>query len=146
MRLRGFIPVDRRNREKAIQAVEAATKALKAGNSFLVFPEGTRSPDGRLQPFKKGVFIMAIQAGASIVPISVSGSNKIMPKGKLEIVPGVIRITFHEPVATAGLTLDDRERLSETVRKAILEGLAPEERPSECETGEEKIPRLAATT
>ena len=67
----GFILVDRRNREQALEAVEKGVQALKAGKSFLVYPEGTRSPDGRLQRFKKGVFVMAIRAGAPIVPISV---------------------------------------------------------------------------
>ena len=78
---RGFIPVDRKNRERAIAAVEQAVESMKAGNSFLAFPEGTRSRDGRLQTFKKGLFVMAIKAGALIVPISVSGARKIMPKG-----------------------------------------------------------------
>src|SRR3989454_8331393 len=71
MKLRGFIPVDRRDRERAIAAVERAAKSLRAGNSFLVFPEGTRSPDGRLQPVQRGGFIMAIKAGAPIVPLPV---------------------------------------------------------------------------
>ena len=129
MVLRGFIPVDRGNREQAIQAVERAAQSLKAGNSFLVFPEGTRSPDGRLQPFKKGVFMMAIKAGAPIVPVTVSGSSKIMGKGNLAIHPGEMRITVHDPVSTEGCTLDDRARIMERVRQAIVEDLAPEELP-----------------
>jgi 1-acyl-sn-glycerol-3-phosphate acyltransferase len=127
----GFIPVDRRNREHALQAVERGEQALKAGKPFLVYPEGTRSPDGRLQRFKKGVFVMAIQAGVSIVPISVSGSNKIMPKGKFVIRPGRVRITFHEPVATEGFALDDRHLIIDRVRQAILAGLEKDERPVE---------------
>lgn len=129
MALRGFVPVDRRNREKAIEAVEEATRSLKAGHNFLVFPEGTRSRDGRLQPFKKGVFVMAIKAQAPIVPISVSGSGKIMPKGKFAISPGTVRITIHDPVLTEGCTLGDRHRIAERVREAILTGLSNEERP-----------------
>jgi 1-acyl-sn-glycerol-3-phosphate acyltransferase len=129
MRLRGFIPVDRRNRERAIEAVEEATKSLKAGHNFLVFPEGTRSRDGRLQAFKKGVFVMAIKAQAPVVPISISGSRKIMPKGKFAISPGLVRITIHDPIPTEGCTLDDRGRIMERVRQAILSGLAPEEWP-----------------
>jgi 1-acyl-sn-glycerol-3-phosphate acyltransferase len=126
---RGFIPVDRRNREQALEAVEKGVQALRAGKSFLVFPEGTRSPDGRLQRFKKGVFVMAIKAGAPIVPISVSGSNKIMPKGKFVIRPGGVRITFHEAVATEGLAIDDRQVIIELVRAAILGGLERSEWP-----------------
>jgi 1-acyl-sn-glycerol-3-phosphate acyltransferase len=127
----GFIPVDRRNREQALAAVEKGVQALKAGKSFLVYPEGTRSPDGRLQRFKKGVFVMAIKAGAPIVPISVSGSNKIMPKGKFVIRPGRVRITFHEPVATEGSAMEDRHLIIDRVRQAILAGLDKDEWPVE---------------
>ena len=136
MKLRGFIPVDRRDRERAIEAVERAAKSLRAGNSFLVFPEGTRSPDGRLQPFKRGVFVMAIKAGAPIVPVSVSGSARIMRKGEFAIHPGVMRITFHDPVPTEGCTVQDRARIMDAVRQAILSSLAPEERPVEAVTSD----------
>lgn len=132
MLLRGFIPVDRKNRQRAIQAMEEGVKSLKAGHSFLVFPEGTRSPDGRLQPFKKGVFIMAIKAGAPVVPISVSGSSKIMPKGKFEIHPGTVRIVVHDPIPTETCTVDkDLSRVQDSVRRAVLAGLTREEWPLE---------------
>ncbi len=131
MVLRGFIPVDRKNRERAIAAVEQAVESMKAGNSFLAFPEGTRSVDGRLQTFKKGLFVMAIKAGALIVPISVSGARKIMPKGKFAIHPGRVQITIHDPISAAGYTLEQRKELIEVTRKAILKGLAPEEWPAE---------------
>jgi 1-acyl-sn-glycerol-3-phosphate acyltransferase len=129
MLLRGFIPVDRRNRDRAIAAVEEAVRALKAGHSFMAFPEGTRSRDGRLQPFKKGVFVMAIKAGAPVVPISVSGSGKIMPKGKFAIRPGCVRITIHEAIPTAGCSTADRQILMDRVRQSILTGLEREEWP-----------------
>jgi 1-acyl-sn-glycerol-3-phosphate acyltransferase len=129
MRLRGFIPVDRKNRERAIVAVERAVAALQAGHSLLAFPEGTRSPDGRLQPLKRGVFVMAIKAGAPIVPISVSGASKIMPKGQFGIRPGRIRITIQDPIPTAHLSMNDRQALSELTRQALLRGLEPEEWP-----------------
>ncbi len=131
MMARGFIPVDRRNREQALVAVEKGVHALKAGKSFLVYPEGTRSPDGRLQRFKKGVFVMAIKAGAPIVPISVSGSNKIMPKGEFVMRPGRVRITFHEPVPTEGFAVEDRQIIIDRVRQAILAGLEKDEWPLE---------------
>ena len=130
MRLVGFIRVDRKNREQALDAVEKGVLALKAGRSFLVYPEGTRSLDGRLQKFKKGVFVMAVKAGAPIIPISVSGSNKIMPKGKFVIRPGGVRITFHDSIATEGLTTEDRDIIIDRVRQAILAGLAKDEWPS----------------
>jgi 1-acyl-sn-glycerol-3-phosphate acyltransferase len=131
MRMRGFVPVDRRNRERAIQAVERAVESLQTGNSFLAYPEGTRSPDGRLQPFKKGVFMMALKAGAPIVPVSISGSNKIMRKGEISLHPGTVRITLHDPVPTEGCSSQDRGRIMEAVRNKILAGLAPEEWPAE---------------
>jgi 1-acyl-sn-glycerol-3-phosphate acyltransferase len=129
VRARGFIPVDRRDREQALVAVEKGIQALQAGKSFLVYPEGTRSPDGRLQRFKRGVFVMAINAGAPVVPISISGSNKIMPKGKFVIRPGCVRITFHEPVPTQGLAIEDRQIIIDRVREAILAGLEKDEWP-----------------
>lgn len=129
MRMRGFVPVDRSNRERAFQAVDEAVASLKAGHSFLVFPEGTRSTTGRLQRFKRGVFVMAIKAGVPIVPISVSGANKIMHRGGFRIHPGPVRITFHDPIPTSACSIADRSRVAEQVRQAIIEGLLPEERP-----------------
>jgi 1-acyl-sn-glycerol-3-phosphate acyltransferase len=129
MRVCGFIPVDRANRERATEAVEHGVEALRAGKSLLVFPEGTRSRDGRLLPFKRGVFVMAIKAQVPIVPISVSGSGKIMQKGKFALRPGLVRITVHEAIPTAGQGLDDRGQVMERVRQAILSGLTAEEMP-----------------
>lgn len=129
MRLRGFIRVDRKSREKSIRAINEAVKSLKAGHSFMVFPEGTRSEDGRLLPFKKGVFVMAIKADAPIVPVSISGSGRIMPKGKFAIHPGRVRVTFHEAIETKGSSLDDLPEILHRVRQAILAGLSPDERP-----------------
>jgi len=126
---RGFIPVDRKSREKAIAAVEKAVESMKAGNSFLAFPEGTRSPDGRLQTLKKGLFVMAIKAGALIVPISVSGARKIMPKGQFMIHPGRVRITIQDPMSAANYRLEERRDLMNRTRQAILKGLEPDEWP-----------------
>jgi 1-acyl-sn-glycerol-3-phosphate acyltransferase len=129
MALHGFIPIDRKNRAQAIAAIEAGIRAVKAGHSFLIFPEGTRSPDGRLQAFKKGGFVMAMKAGVPIVPISISGSARVMPKGKFEIHPGVVRITVHDPVPSRGETPNDREIIMAQVRQAIVSGLAEDELP-----------------
>jgi 1-acyl-sn-glycerol-3-phosphate acyltransferase len=131
MTRRGFIAVERTNRERAIAAVERAARSLQAGYSFLAFPEGTRSRDGRLQPFKRGVFVMAIKAGAPIVPVSISGSRHLMRKGDWRIYPGTIRIRFHDPVPTEGSRLEDRGKIIARVRQAILSGLEPDERPLE---------------
>ncbi len=129
MHVRGFVLVDRKNRERAIAAVRQAAEKLRAGYSFLAFPEGTRSPDGRLQRFKKGVFFMAIEAGAPIVPVSLTGTQKIMRKGEWRMYPGPVRLVIHDPVPTEGYTPDAKEELMEKVRAAILSGLTDEERP-----------------
>ncbi len=133
MRMLGFIPVDRANREQAFAAVDQAITALKDGHSFLVFPEGTRSSTGRLQPFKKGVFVMAIKAGAPIVPVSVSGGSQILRKGNFRIHPGQVRITLHDPVPTENCSIADRAKVMRQVRSAITSGLSPDERPIEPE-------------
>lgn len=143
MVLRGFIPVDRKNRERAIAAVEQAVESMKAGNSFMAFPEGTRSPDGRLQTFKKGLFVMAIKAGALIVPVSVSGARKIMPKGEFGIHPGRVRITLHDPISAADYGLELRKELIEATRQAIMQGLEPEELPLEEKAALTETPPVA---
>ena len=129
MRMRGFIPIDRKHRERAIEAVEEAARALRAGHSFVIFPEGTRSPDGRLQAFKKGAFILALKGSVPIVPVSISGACRIMRKGDPAIHPGTIRITFHDPIPTENRRLDDG--IMDEVRRAIVQGLAENERPVE---------------
>jgi 1-acyl-sn-glycerol-3-phosphate acyltransferase len=129
MLLVGFIPVDRKNRERAIEAIEEGAKSLAAGHSFMVFPEGTRSRDGRLQPFKKGAFVMAMKAQVPIIPISLSGSSRIMQKGRFAIRPGLVRITVHDAVPTAGYVPANRSQLMERVRQAVLSGLAEDEQP-----------------
>jgi 1-acyl-sn-glycerol-3-phosphate acyltransferase len=131
MLLVGFIPVDRKHRERAMEAIEEGAKSLAAGYSFMVFPEGTRSRDGRLQPFKKGAFVMAMKAQVPIVPISLSGSSRIMQKGRFAIRPGLVRITIHDAVPTASYVPANRSQLMERVRQAILSGLAEDEQPLE---------------
>jgi len=129
MKLAGFIAVDRKNRERAIHAVNEAVEALKAGHSFVIYPEGTRSPDGRLLPFKRGAFVLAIKAQAPIVPMSVSGASRIMRKGESVIHPGTVRITFHAPIGTEGYSVEDRGLILKRVRQAMLTGLSEEEQP-----------------
>jgi 1-acyl-sn-glycerol-3-phosphate acyltransferase len=125
----GFIPVDRKAPEAARRAIDRAVESIRAGHSILVFPEGTRSPDGRLQRFKRGVFAMAMEAGAPIVPVSISGSRKIMGKGESAMHPGTVRITVHPPVTTQGCSAKDRPRIMNEVRQALITGLTEEERP-----------------
>jgi len=124
-----FIPVNRSARESAISSVEKATEALKAGQSILIYPEGTRSPDGRLQEFKKGAVMMAIKAGVPIVPMVCSGAQHIMEKGSLVIHPGDILVEFLEPIDASKYSLEERDALNEHVHDVMAGGLPPDQRP-----------------
>ena len=117
--LAGFVPLQRGNPEQSLPAVEKAGEALRDGNSFLIFPEGTRSRTGALLPFKKGGFIMAIKGHAPVVPVAIKGARDAMHKGSLVINPVVIDVIFGEPVETAGLTLADRDNLIAEVRRRV---------------------------
>ena len=117
--LAGFVPLERGNREQSLPAIDRAAAALVEGNSFLIFPEGTRSRTGKLLPFKKGGFIMAIKAQVPIVPVAITGARDAMHKGSFVIQPVTVRVRFGAPVETAGTTLDTRERLVSTVRAEV---------------------------
>lgn len=118
----GLIPVDRANREKARQSLARAVESLQAGNSFLVFPEGTRSRTGELGELKKGVFIAAMDAGSRIVPVAVRGTRTLLPKGGFSINPGEVTVELLPPVQAAPDA--DRERLMAEVRGRIAAALA----------------------
>ena len=117
--LAGFVPIQRGNREQSLPAIDRAAQALRDGNSFLIFPEGTRSRTGQLLPFKKGGFIMAIQAQAPIVPVAVRGGRDSMRKGSAIVRPVKITVRIGPPIPTAGLTLDDRDELITRVRAEV---------------------------
>lgn len=123
MRAAGCIEVDRADREKAVASMDEAVRRIQQGESVIIFPEGTRSPDARLLPFKKGGFMTALKAGVPIVPIAIRGSGAILPKHSLRLRPGTISVTFLPPVATAGLTLAERDRLMAQVREALSASL-----------------------
>jgi len=123
-RVGGFIPVDRRNKEAALRSIEAGAASLRAGNSFLIFPEGTRSRTAELLPFKKGGFIMAIKGQAPIVPVAVQGGRDAMRKGSRIVRPVTVSIRVGEPIETAGLTLDNRNALIAKTRERITALLA----------------------
>jgi 1-acyl-sn-glycerol-3-phosphate acyltransferase len=115
----GFVAIERGNRERAMASIGRGAESLRAGNSFLIFPEGTRSRTGDLLPFKKGGFIMAIQAQAPIVPVAVQGGRAAMRKGSAIVRPVCVSVRIGEPIPTEGLTVDDRDLLIARVRTAI---------------------------
>jgi 1-acyl-sn-glycerol-3-phosphate acyltransferase len=123
-RLGGFIPVDRRNKEAAMRSIEAGAASIRSGNSFLIFPEGTRSRTADLLPFKKGGFIMAIRAKAPIVPVAVQGGRDAMRRGSWLIRPVIVTIRVGTPLETAALAVGDRDALIDRVRAQITALLA----------------------
>jgi 1-acyl-sn-glycerol-3-phosphate acyltransferase len=122
MKLGNFIPVDRDGRlESAIESTEAAADVLASGIHVLSFVEGTRSRDGRLQPFKKGPFYLAMQTGAPVIPVSIYGTESMMRKGSLKIFPGTAHVIFHAPILPRDFA--SRDDLMAAVRQAIAAGL-----------------------
>lgn len=127
MRRAGYIPLDRSDRRKALHSMTEAAKRIRAGASVVIFPEGTRSADGILQPFKKGGFLIALKAGVPVQPVAISGSFAIMPKSSRQIHGGLIEVQILPAIATAELTSADTEKLLATVQERI--GTALEARP-----------------
>jgi 1-acyl-sn-glycerol-3-phosphate acyltransferase len=124
MLLASLVPVDRSNRDAAVASVHRAAEVIRSGISMTVFPEGTRSPDGRLLPFKKGPFYLALETGAPIVPITIIGTDKLLPKGKKFARSGTVDVIFHAPIDTTQFA--DRDRLIAAVRDSIASALPVE--------------------
>lgn len=125
MRIAGYIPVERQDRRLALESMNAAAQRVAAGTSIMIFPEGTRSPDGSLLPFKKGGFVLALQAQAPIVAIAIEGSAALMPKNTLMVRSGEIRLRIFPALPTAGLGMKDRDTLIAEVESRIASALAP---------------------
>jgi 1-acyl-sn-glycerol-3-phosphate acyltransferase len=122
LKLGEFVPVDREGRvDSAIESVAAARRVLEKGLHITTFVEGTRSRDGRLLPFKKGPFYLAMQTGAPVVPISIHGTEGMMAKGSMRIRQGTAHIVFHEPILPQEFA--NREELMAAVRASIASGL-----------------------
>jgi 1-acyl-sn-glycerol-3-phosphate acyltransferase len=126
MRMGSFIPVDRGNREAGIAAVKAAKKVVEQGLNMIIYVEGKRSFDGKLLPFKKGPFYLAMESGAPVVPVTMVGSHEAMPKGRFAIKPGLVQVIFHPPIEPG--EFGSRECLMEKVRHVIDSGLPAEYR------------------
>ncbi len=116
----GHIFVNRSNRAAAIESLKVAGQKIRNGTSIFLYPEGTRSPDGRILPFKKGPFALALEARVPICPVTIEGTSKIMPKNSWDIVPGPVQVKIGKPIDTTAFAADDREGLARVVRAAII--------------------------
>jgi len=149
----GQIIIDRGNRERAVKSLERAAARIRAGASVIVFPEGTRSADGSLLPFKSGPFHLAVAAQVPIVPVTVSGSQRITPKGSLDVHAGTVKIGFGKRIPTRGVTVEQRNELKARVRAAIAAGYDVElqgppviEPVAEDDSAEEAVSRSPAAS
>ena len=130
----GHVAVDRGNREAAIESLDQAWREIHEDKlTMVLFPEGTRSPDGRLQPFKKGAFVLAVQGQVPLVPVAILGSRSVMPKGRLRVRSGEVVLRIGPPIQTEGATIRDRNRLLKECWDAVFalkrEGELSEESP-----------------
>ncbi len=135
MRMGSLVPVDRGNRDAGIDAVRSAKQVVQQGLNMTIYVEGKRSFDGKLLPFKKGPFYLAMECGVPVVPLTITGTHYVMPKGRFAIKPGLVRVIFHPPIEP--VDFGSRERLMEKVRAAIESGLPEEHRsgPAATEPG-----------
>ena len=120
MRFVGFVPVDRKGIKGGQRSIARAVRMVREkGYSFLIFPEGTRSLDGKLQPFRRGGFFLALETGAPIVPVTIRGTFELMPKGQKYARKGTVQVAFQDPIPVGGYTVETMAGLMEKVREAI---------------------------
>jgi 1-acyl-sn-glycerol-3-phosphate acyltransferase len=145
--VQGYIKVDRSNRESAIRSLEIAGERIRNGVSVCVFAEGTRSKDGSILPFKKGPFMMALQAGVPIVPVAIEGALQVAPKRTWYVCPNTVRVLIGPQISTAGLTEANRDDLMRDVRSTVIRlhrrlgGLGGDEKNAIAASGVEGIGR-----
>jgi len=129
MRKAGYIAIDREGPRRAVRSLNEAARRIKSGTSVVIFPEGTRSPDGVLQAFRPGGFHLALKAGCDIVPVAITGSFRIVPKGSLKINKGRFALTLGKPIPVSAYSKKTMEALMNRVREAML--LQMKSEPSE---------------
>jgi 1-acyl-sn-glycerol-3-phosphate acyltransferase len=126
MRSAGYISIDRFNQESAFKSIDEAARKIKSGGaSIMIFPEGTRSLDENLRPFKKGGFVLAVDSQVPIVPVILKGTRYILPKGSLRVNPGAVRMEIKAAINTAKYTRETKDSLIERVRHVIEERSKP---------------------
>jgi 1-acyl-sn-glycerol-3-phosphate acyltransferase len=123
----GYVPIDRSDHRKAMNSLNMAAEVIRRGTSIFIFPEGTRSADGIIRDFKKGWFVLAAKSQQPVVPISISGSYRILPKGSWTIHPGEIRFAIGNPIQTSDSDSSNRDLLLEQIREAVRANLTFEE-------------------
>lgn len=124
----GYISIDRSNRKAAFASLERAARTIRNGTSVLIFPEGTRSRDGRILPFKKGGFVLSVDSGMPIVPIVIKGTREVIPKGRLMIRSAPVTMEILDPVETAGYTRKTKDALVDRIRSILIDGFEKEKR------------------
>jgi 1-acyl-sn-glycerol-3-phosphate acyltransferase len=129
-RMAHFVPVDRAKPERAAASINVAAEKMKQGVSFLIYPEGTRSPDGRLLPFRRGAFVLAIRAGVPVVPVACSGAHRVVAKNSYLIRPGEVVVRFCPPIEAAQYPMERRNELAQRVHDAIAAALPPDQQPA----------------
>lgn len=120
MKATGMIFVDREKSAKAIASIQKAGLRIRQGASIIAFPEGTRTRDGRIQPFKKGTFMVAIEAQVPIVPMAIHGASDVLPRDSFRVRPGRVRLAIGAPIPTEGLRREDRDELIHKVRSEVI--------------------------
>jgi 1-acyl-sn-glycerol-3-phosphate acyltransferase len=128
MRVASFIPADRGS-EEAVHSIDAAVKVVQSGVSLLIFPEGTRSPDGHLRRFRKGAFTIAVRSGAPIVPTSIAGTQRIMKRGENLLHPGAVTVRFGPPIDPSRYEMNERLELVGVVEAAVAAALPRDQQP-----------------
>ncbi len=123
MKHSGYIPIDRSDRRKAMESLDMAARKIKDGTSVIIFPEGTRTPDGMVQPFKKGALLLAAKAKVPVVPITIKGSFEVQSKNSLKIKPGPLELIISPPIATEDMKSRDIEALTRRIHDIIAANL-----------------------